>query len=88
MACCETARQNEIWIHVGSTPILSNAEDRETSLFLNHAALIDPNGVIKATYDKIHLFDVFLEGPNSLQIGQLALITMRININLNNLALP
>jgi predicted amidohydrolase len=30
--------------------------------FLNHSAVIDGTGTIRATYDKVHLFDVAIEG--------------------------
>lgn len=51
------ARENGLWIHVGSTPVLA-----PDGRFLNHSALIDATGRITATYDKVHLFDVTLEG--------------------------
>ncbi|MFT4730220.1 MAG: putative amidohydrolase [Granulosicoccus sp.] len=56
-ACRKLAAEHEIWIQTGSTPI-----GHHDGRFLNHANLIDPQGEIKARYDKIHLFDVFLEG--------------------------
>ena len=46
-----------IWLHTGSLPIrLSDTK------IANRSFLIDPSGAIKATYDKIHMFDVDL--PN------------------------
>jgi predicted amidohydrolase len=56
-ACRKLAAEHDIWIQTGSTPIAHH-----DGRFLNHANLIDPQGRIKARYDKIHLFDVFLEG--------------------------
>jgi len=56
-AAQEIAAQTGLWIHTGSTPVTGQG-DR----FRNHGSLIDPTGAITATYDKIHLFDVFLEG--------------------------
>jgi len=56
-ACREAATAHGLWVQLGSTPI--RAEDGR---FLNHALLIAPDGGIAARYDKIHLFDVFLDG--------------------------
>jgi len=56
-AAAVQARTHGLWIHVGSTPV--RAPDGR---FLNHSVLIDATGPIAARYDKIHLFDVFLEG--------------------------
>ena len=56
-ACKELARTFGLWIQAGSTPVRSS-----DGRFFNHATLIDPTGRITARYDKIHLFDVFLEG--------------------------
>lgn len=50
-----------IWIHVGSTPIQVEGK------LLNHSVLIDDSGAIRARYDKIHLFDFFLNGRASLE---------------------
>ncbi|MEM9812209.1 MAG: carbon-nitrogen hydrolase family protein [Pseudomonadota bacterium] len=56
-ACREIAAARGIWIHIGSTPVKGPGER-----YLNHTVLIDPVGAVVARYDKIHLFDVFLEG--------------------------
>lgn len=56
-ACRDLAAKYGIWIHTGSTPVLA-----PDGRFLNHSTLIDARGAIKATYDKIHLFDVQIEG--------------------------
>ncbi len=49
-----------IWLHTGSLPIrLSDTR------IANRSFLIDPSGAIKATYDKIHMFDVDLPGGES-----------------------
>jgi predicted amidohydrolase len=56
-ACREEAARHGIWVHSGSSPI--KAPDGR---YLNHTVLIDPAGEIVARYDKIHLFDVFLDG--------------------------
>lgn len=57
----ELATRFGIWIHVGSTPIQVEGK------LLNHSALIDDSGAIRARYDKIHLFDIFLNGRASLE---------------------
>ncbi len=56
-ACRSLAAEHGLWIHSGSTPV--RAPDGR---FFNHATLIDAEGVIKATYNKVHLFDVQIEG--------------------------
>ena len=55
------ARELKIWIHVGSLVIKLEDDDR----FANRAFLIDDTGAVVATYDKIHMFDVDLEGGES-----------------------
>ncbi len=55
-ACREAAAKHALWIHTGSTPV--RADDGR---FLNRSHLIDHTGRIVAVYDKIHLFDVYLE---------------------------
>ncbi|MBI1182478.1 MAG: carbon-nitrogen hydrolase family protein [Alphaproteobacteria bacterium] len=51
------AHELGIWLHTGSLPIrLSDTK------IANRSFLIDPAGKIRATYDKIHMFDVDL--PN------------------------
>ncbi len=58
-ACQALAQEQEhgLWIETGSTPI-AGPDGR----FLNHGNLIDDQGAIRACYDKIHLFDVALDG--------------------------
>jgi predicted amidohydrolase len=54
-ACREAARKHRIWLHLGSLAVA--AEDGK---FANRGFVIDLAGEIRATYDKIHLFDVDL----------------------------
>jgi predicted amidohydrolase len=54
-AAQEAARRNHIWLSIGSFGVLS-----ETGKVANRAFVIDREGVIRARYDKIHLFDVDL----------------------------
>ena len=56
-ACREIAARHGLWVHTGSTPVVG-----PDGRFLNHSTLIDAAGGIVADYDKIHLFDVTLEG--------------------------
>jgi deaminated glutathione amidase len=51
------ARELKIWLHIGSMAVAVGA-DR----LANRGFLISPAGVVVATYDKIHMFDVQL--PN------------------------
>jgi predicted amidohydrolase len=54
-AAQEAARSNHIWVSLGSLGVLS-----DTGKVANRAFVIDREGVIRARYDKIHLFDVDL----------------------------
>ena len=54
-ACREAARSRGIWLHLGSLAVAAD-EGR----FSNRAFVIDSSGEIRASYDKIHLFDVDL----------------------------
>jgi len=51
----EAAARNHIWLHVGSLAVLVG--DGKVA---NRGFVIDREGEIRATYDKIHLFDVDL----------------------------
>jgi len=51
------ARELGIWLHIGSLALLG-----ETGKPVNRSLLISPAGAIAARYDKIHMFDVDLEG--------------------------
>lgn len=56
LAAVRTAAADQgIWVHLGSLAVLG-ADGR----FANRAFVIDDHGAIRATYDKIHLFDVDL----------------------------
>jgi len=62
-ACQELAAQHSIWIHNGSTPVLG-----PSGLPVNRTHLINNHGEIKARYDKIHLFDIYLpDGKERLE---------------------
>ncbi len=52
-----TAAAQHVWVHLGSLALKpTDAADR----LINRGFLIDPDGAIRARYDKIHLFDVDL----------------------------
>jgi predicted amidohydrolase len=54
-AAREAAARHRIWLHIGSLAVLVG--DGKVA---NRAFVIDREGQIRATYDKIHLFDVDL----------------------------
>lgn len=56
----ETAREFEIYLLGGSYPVLT-----ASGKVFNRSTLIAPDGSTLASYDKIHLFDVDLEGGES-----------------------
>lgn len=51
----DLARELSVWIDVGSALVR-----REDGKAANRQAVIDPDGAIVATYDKLHMFDVQL----------------------------
>jgi deaminated glutathione amidase len=54
-AVSEAAKRHRIWLHIGSLAVL--ADDDKVA---NRGFAIDREGVVRARYDKIHLFDVDL----------------------------
>jgi predicted amidohydrolase len=54
-ACREACKARGIWLHLGSLAVLAEGDK-----FANRGFVIDSDGEIRATYDKIHLFDVDL----------------------------
>src|SRR6185312_13309566 len=51
----EAAARHRIWLHIGSLAVL--VDDGKVA---NRAFVIDREGEVRATYDKLHLFDVDL----------------------------
>jgi predicted amidohydrolase len=49
------AAEHGVWVHLGSLAVL-----REDGRYANRGFVIDDTGAIRATYDKLHLFDVDL----------------------------
>ncbi|WP_281984835.1 carbon-nitrogen hydrolase family protein [Thalassorhabdomicrobium marinisediminis] len=60
-ACRAAAAKHGLWIQTGSTPV-KGPDGVDGPRFLNHGDMIDPDGRIVAGYDKIHLFDIHLDG--------------------------
>jgi predicted amidohydrolase len=54
-ACREAAQRHHIWLHIGSLAVLT-----QTGKVANRSFVIDREGQVRATYDKMHLFDVDL----------------------------
>lgn len=54
-ACREAAARHAIWVHLGSLAVRTDA-----GKVANRAFVIDDRGEVRATYDKLHLFDVDL----------------------------
>ena len=53
------AKKNQIWLLIGGTPVKLN-----NNIF-NRSILVNPEGKIVSTYDKIHMFDVNLPNGES-----------------------
>jgi predicted amidohydrolase len=58
----EAAARSSMWVHIGS---LALAGERDDDRLVNRGFLIDHSGMIRARYDKIHLFDVDLSTGES-----------------------
>lgn len=54
---CEIARKNSYYIHLGSVPALL-----PDGHMYNSSVLIRPDGIPETSYQKLHLFDIQLEG--------------------------
>lgn len=53
------ANELDVWLHIGSMAVRKTDEK-----LANRAFLFAPDGQIKARYDKIHMFDVDVDGAN------------------------
>ena len=58
----DVAREAGIWLLIGSLGLKTRDADGR---FANRSFLIDPQGQIKARYDKIHMFDVDIDAGES-----------------------
>lgn len=54
---CLAAKTHNIWVHLGSIPVL---HEDSSGRYGNRSIVIDNEGLVRARYDKIHLFDVDL----------------------------
>ena len=61
-AVCAAAKAHKIWVAPGSLALRGEHAD---SRFVNRSFLIDDQGEVRATYDKLHLFDVDLASGES-----------------------
>lgn len=61
LAWRDLAAELDVWLHVGSMVVRLVDDER----FANRGILIDADGAIRARYDKIHMFDVDLDGGES-----------------------
>jgi deaminated glutathione amidase len=59
---CAVAAAENIWVHLGSIPVL---HEDGSGRYGNRTFVIDNQGVIRARYDKMHLFDVDLSTGES-----------------------
>jgi deaminated glutathione amidase len=59
-AFSDAARDNNIWLHIGSMAVALDPSASTKANFANRAYLFSPDGHIAARYDKIHMFDVEL----------------------------
>lgn len=57
---CDAAARAGLWVHLGSLAVR-----RDDGRLANRGYVIDSAGGIRATYDKLHLFDVTLPGGES-----------------------
>ena len=77
-ACREAARENAIWLHLGSIAVV--VDDGKVA---NRGFVIDSSGAVRGRYDKIHLFDVDLPTGESwresavYQAGQTSVLVDR-----------
>ncbi|MFK7874510.1 MAG: carbon-nitrogen hydrolase family protein [Paracoccaceae bacterium] len=63
-ACQDLARAHKIWLLLGSLGVKTTDADGR---FANRSLLIDPDGIVRASYDKIHMFDVDINETESFR---------------------
>lgn len=75
------AREHGVWLHIGS--LIIKVDDNKLA---NRSFMISPDGEVTARYDKIHLFDVDLDGGESYresalyQRGEVAVLTQACDV--------
>jgi len=68
VAVREFARQNSVWINIGSVAV-----DAPDGKLINRGFMIDDQGEIAGRYDKLHLFDVDLPGGGTYRESETVL---------------
>ena len=61
-AVCAAAKAHKMWVALGSLALSGEHADGR---FVNRSLVIDDQGEVRATYDKLHLFDVDLASGES-----------------------
>ncbi|MBL6933966.1 MAG: carbon-nitrogen hydrolase family protein [Alphaproteobacteria bacterium] len=61
----ELAREKGVWLLVGSLSVRLDGENAPQDMLANRSLLISDEGEVVARYDKIHMFDVDIEGGES-----------------------
>lgn len=56
MKLAQKANQKKMWLHLGSLPV------KMAGVTYNSSVMISPSGEVFSSYQKIHLFDISLEG--------------------------
>lgn len=59
-ACRDACRSTGVWMHLGSLAVRSDSDK-----LANRGFVIDPQGEVRARYDKMHMFDVDLPNGES-----------------------
>jgi deaminated glutathione amidase len=57
----KAAREAGMWVHIGSLPVIHEKDNR----YANRSVILGPDGLVRARYDKMHLFDVDLSSGES-----------------------
>ena len=58
--CKNIAKDNNLWIHIGSTPVKTGDK------LYNKSVLINSVGRVVAEYNKLHMFDIYPEGKKPI----------------------
>lgn len=62
---CDFARLHKVWVSIGS--MVLKPDDGDDTRLVNRSLMINPDGQITATYDKIHMFDVVINADEKYQ---------------------
>ena len=71
------AKEHNIWLHIGGTPVLvdqtASQQDNDQPAaphLANRSFVVGPDGQVRDFYDKIHMFDVQLQGGEHYRESQ------------------